>query len=79
MGGLGTEKQKKMSYLEEYFEKVKIEINRYFSILKFYDIIYSKYDHCNMDINDIRRNYYKNNINIMRKKKKTKKVIGKVK
>ena len=46
----GTEEQKKLSEIEEYFEKKKGEINRYFGNLEFYDSIDSKYSHCDMNI-----------------------------
>lgn len=50
---MGSEKQKKLSELEEYFEKKKRDINYYFGTLKFYDAIDNKYSHCDMNINTI--------------------------
>ena len=47
----GTEEQKKLSKIEEYFEKKKRDINSYFGSLKFYDNIDSQYSHCDMNIN----------------------------
>ena len=47
----GTEAQKELSKIEEYFEKQKYEIDRYFGSLKFYDYIDNKYSRCRMDIN----------------------------
>ena len=49
----GTEEQKKLSELEEYMERKKAEINRYFGNLKFYDSIDSKYSHCDMNIDTV--------------------------
>ena len=49
----GTEEQKKLSELEEYMERKKAEINRYFGKLKFYDSIDSKYSHCDMNIDTV--------------------------
>lgn len=46
----GTEDQKELSRIEEYFEKQKSEINRYFGNLKFYDNIDDKYSRCRMNI-----------------------------
>lgn len=46
----GSEIEKKLSELEEYFEKQKRNINKYFGTLNFYDQIDSKYLHCNIDI-----------------------------
>ena len=46
----GTETQKELSRIEEYFEKQKTEINRYFGNLKFYDNIDNKYSRCRMNI-----------------------------
>lgn len=46
----GTETQKELSRIEEYFEKQKYEIDRYFGNLKFYDNINNKYSRCRMNI-----------------------------
>ena len=46
----GTEKQRKLSELEQYFEKQKLTIQQYYGKIKFYGSIDSKFDHCNMDI-----------------------------
>lgn len=46
----GSEKEKKLADLEEYFEKQKRLIKQYYSSVKFYGSIDSKYDHCNMNI-----------------------------
>jgi hypothetical protein len=47
----GTEEQKKLSEIEEYFERKKRDINQYLGSLKFYDSIDSKSSHCDMNIN----------------------------
>ena len=46
----GTEREKKISELEEYLEKKKREIRKYFDSLKFYDTIDYSYSHCDMNI-----------------------------
>ena len=46
----GTEIQKELSRIEEYFERQKSEINRYFGNLKFYEDIDDKYSRCRMNI-----------------------------
>lgn len=46
----GTEAQKELSRIEEYFEKQKNEINRYFGNLKFYEYIDDKSSRCKMNI-----------------------------
>ena len=45
-----TEIQKELSKIEEYFERQKREIDRYFGNLKFYDYIDDKYSRCRMDM-----------------------------
>lgn len=47
---LGTEKEKKISELEEYMEKKKHQIRQYFDSLKFYGTIDCSYSHCDMNI-----------------------------
>ena len=47
---LGTEKEKKISELEEYMEKKKHQIRQYFNSLKFYGTIDYSYSHCDMNI-----------------------------
>ena len=49
----GTELQKKLSELEQYFETQKANINRYLATVEFYGYFDSKYNHCNMNISTV--------------------------
>ena len=79
----GTEIQKELSKIEEYFERQKREIDRYFGNLKFYDYIDDKYSRCRMDISvtsqlsNKKKDYLNELYRYFENKKSEKKNLGK--
>ena len=79
----GTETQKELSKIEEYFERQKREIDRYFGNLKFYDYIDDKYSRCRMDISvtsqlsNKKKDYLNELYRYFENKKSEKKNLGK--
>jgi hypothetical protein len=77
----GNVKEKGKIGLE--YQKVKNEIDWYFGNLKFYASIDSKYDHCylnvNTDLSDVKQEKLNELYEYYEKKRKEKKMIGKIK
>ena len=77
----GNVKEKGKIGLE--YQKVKNEIDRYFGNLKFYTSIDSMYDHCKLNVDtylsDVKQKKLNELYKYYEKKRKEKKMIGKIK